>query len=105
MTCDACPIVTDNRQGASLRRQPLALVSPGKRFEARLGVGGRKAPRLIEGTNPISKVGPVRTRGLQRFIRDVEGEDLFLFSPQGIHGIDPFGFATTGEAKLALVHE
>jgi hypothetical protein len=77
----------------------------GGMFGARLRVGGRITPRLIQGANPIGKVGPVRTRDLQRFIGNVEDEDLFLFGLQGGHGIDPFRFATSLAARIALFHE
>jgi hypothetical protein len=78
----------------------LAEMRPGKRFEARLRVCGRTAPGLIQSANPPGKIGPVRTRDLQRFIGDVEGEDLFFFNPQCVHCSDPFRFVTT-----ALFHE
>src|SRR5215470_14805452 len=55
----------------------------------------RGAPRLLESANPKSKVGSVAhcTRDLQCFIGKVEGKNLFLFSLQVGHGIDPFRFA------------
>src|SRR5262249_2614837 len=59
-----------------------------------------KAPRLIQSANPKGKVGLVATRDLQRFIGDVEGEDLFLFSRQDGHHTDPFSLSlTTVSAK------
>jgi hypothetical protein len=66
-----------------------------KRFEAGLSVNGRRASGLIQSANPKGKIGPVRTRDLQRFIGDVECEDLFFFSPQCVHRSDPFRFVTT----------
>jgi len=44
----------------------------------------RKAPRLIQSANPPRKVGLVAPGELQRFIGDIEGENLFL-SSQGGH--------------------
>src|SRR5262249_52169005 len=59
-----------------------------------------KAPRLIQSANPKGKIGLVATRDLQRFIGDVEGEDLFLFSRQDGHHTDPFSLSlTTVSAK------
>jgi hypothetical protein len=52
-----------------------------------------KAPRLIQSANPKGKVCLVAPRDLQRFIGDVEGENLFRVSFQGGHSIDPFRFA------------
>jgi hypothetical protein len=88
--------------------KPMASPAPacanqsGKRFEARLSVNGRRTPGLIQSANPKGKIGPVRTRDLQSFIGDVEGEDLFFFSPQCIHGSDPFSFRYDRAARIAL---
>ena len=76
----------------------------GKRFEAPLSVNGRRAAGLIQSANPPGKIGPVRARDLQRFIGDVEGEDFF-FSPQSVHGSDPFRFVTSMRFRIALFHK
>src|SRR5215469_3185872 len=78
------------RKDSSLRTHVVAWA-----YQTRSGNNRRRALRLLESANPKSKVSPVAncTRDLQRFIGKVEGEDLFLFSLQVGHGIDPFRFA------------
>jgi hypothetical protein len=60
-----------------------------------MGHNRGRAPRLLKSANPPGKVGLFATRDLQRFIGYVEGEDLFLFSFQGGHSINPFSVRLT----------
>src|ERR1700756_5067077 len=86
----------------SLRAHVLARAYP-----PRIGDYRGRAPRLLKSANPPGKVGLLahRTRDLQRFIGHVKGEDLFLFSFQGGHSIDPFSVRLTPVAASISIQK